>query len=398
VDDFRRSEASEHYERAMALERAGRITEALAEYRRAVDVDPGFAAAHEALGYHYQRRGLLTKACDAFQTVARLEDHYGAHFNLGFILVELERYEEALAAFRQCLALVPGDPAALYEMAYIYYIQGLLTEALATLQSTHEAYEHDWRAYNLEAACLLGLENWPAAEEKYRQALRLATLPTEAAEAQAGLQVALRYQEFPVDVPLGFKERAYADDGLVALGTAGDDGLEIPFRDRLPHTPAVLAVTLRRLQSVVEALDLGLTAVVAVDRASGPLAAAVSSLLTLPRKRLRDLGPQERPLLVLLAGGQPELLQVALEQAPSESRSFVFALSWYGESEVLPDIVGVPVRQTMAPAKPPSDERHVLSAGRNLLDVCAATPPDPTQEAQVRFYLEHRRLRFLVPA
>jgi hypothetical protein len=52
----------------------------------------------------------------------------------------------------------------------------------------------------------------------------------------------------------------------------------------------------------------------------------------------------------------------------------------------------------MAPAKPPSDERHVLSAGRNLLDVCAATPPDPTQEAQVRFYLEHRRLRFLVPA
>lgn len=395
MDDFTRSEASEHYERAMALERAGRITEALAEYRRAIDVDPGFSAAHEALGYHYQRRGLLTKAYDAFQRVARLEDHYGAHFNLGFILVDLERYEEALAAFRQCLVLVPGDPAALYEIAYVYYIQGKLTEALATLQATHGAYEHDWRVHNLEGACHLGLENWSEAEVKYHEALRFATASTEVAEAQAGLQIALRYQEFPAGVPFGFKERAYADDGLMILGTAGDDGLAIPIRESLPYTPAVLGVTLRRLQAVATALDLPLTTVVAVDRESVPLAAAISSLLTLPRKRLRDLAPPERPLLVLLAGRQPELLQVALEQASPAARSFVFALAWYGESEVLPDMVGAPVQRALASDRSPSDERQLLIATRALLDAWAAVADEPTQEAQIRYYLDHRRLRVL---
>ena len=379
----------------MALERAGRIAEALAEYRRAVDVDPGFAAAYEALGYHYQRRGLLTKAGDAFQTVARLENYYGAHFNLGFILVELERYEEALAAFRQCLALAPDDPAALYEIAYIHYIQGQLEEALTTLRGTDEAYARDWRAHNLAGACHLGLENWAVAEEKYRQALLLATIAVESAEAQAGLQVALRYQEFPAGGPFGFKERAYADEGLVALGTAGDDGLAIPFREGLPATPDALAVTLRRLQAVVDGLALDLTAVVAVDRESVPLAAAVSSLLALPRRRLADLAPHERPLLVLLAGRQPELLQVALEQAPANARSFIFALSWYGESEVLPDLIGVPVQQALVPTRPPGDERQLLCAVRALLDDCAALPDEPTRDAQVRFYLEHRRLRFL---
>lgn len=379
----------------MALERAGRIAEALAEYRRAVDVDPGFAAAYQALGYHYQRRGLLTKASDAFQTVARLENHYGAHFNLGFILVELERYEEALAALRQCLVLVPGDPAALYEIAYIQYIQGQLTEALATLQGTEEAQDYDWRIANLEGACYLGLEDWTVAEVKYRQSLRLAELPEEVAEGEAGLQVALRYQEFPTGMSLGLKERAYANDGLIVLGTAGDDGLEIPFREQLANVPAALAVTLRRLQAVLEALDLDLTAVVGVERESVPLAAAVSSLLALPRKRRVQLSSDERPLLVLLAGQQPELLQVALEQAPPDARSFVFALSWYGESDILPDIVGVPVQQPLFPPSHLHGEQQVHLSARALLDACAAATDETTRVAQVGFYQEHRRLRFL---
>lgn len=398
MDNFSRLEASEHYKRAMALERAGRIAEALAEYRRAIDVDPGFAAAYQALGYHYQRRGLLTKAADAFQTVARLEDHYGAHFNLGFLLVELERYDEALDAFRQCLVLMPDDPAALYEIAYIQYIQGQLNASLATLQGLQEAPGYDWRVPNLEGACYLGLEDWPVAEAKYRQSLRFATLSTEFTEAGVGLQVALRYQEFPPGMPLGLKERVYADDGVIALGTAGDDGLQIPFRENFSSHPAVLAVTLRRLQAVVEGLELDLTMVAAVDRESVSLAAAIGSLLALPCKRRSQLSSDERALLVLLAGRQPELLQVAIEQSPQWTRSFVFALSWYGEGDILPDIIGVPVQQFPPPEKPPRDQGQVSLAARVLLDACAATADEPTRAAQVQFYQQHHRLRCLHPA
>lgn len=394
MDDFRRTEASEHYERAMALERAGRVNEALAEYRRAVDVDPGFAAAYEALGYHYQRRGLLMKACDAFRIVARLEGHYAAHFNLGYILVELERYEEALEAFRHCLSLSPDDTAALYEMAYIHYVQGRLLESLDLLRGPLESHRADWRVHNLAGASHLGLNHWKEAESHYLQALGFAASEAEFEEARAGLLVAQRYQEFPSGAELGLKEQVYADAGIVVLGTAGDDGLHIMPRGQLEITPAVVAVTLLRFQALAKSLDLGLQAVVAVDRASAPLAAALGTLLGLPRKALSRLLPGEKALLTLLVGRQPELLEVALEQAPRGALSFVLALQWYGESDLLPDLFGVALGEALLPDRPAGQERQVRREARSFLEACAQVGEELNTETQVRYYREHPRLRF----
>jgi hypothetical protein len=98
-------------------------------------------------------------------------------------------------------------------------------------------------------------------------------------------------------------------------------------------------------------------------------------------------------LLVLLAGQQPELLQVALEQAPRSALSFILALGWYSEDDLLPDVIGVPVQELLPPERPPSGERQLRIVTRALLDACADTPDEPTREAQVDFYLEHQRLR-----
>ncbi len=380
----------------MALERIGRIDEALAEYRRAVDLDPGFAAAYEALGYHYQRRGLLMKALDAFETVARLEGGYTAHFNEGYILVELERYDEALEAFQRCLAEIPEDPSALYEIAYVSYVQRRLPQALEALRIPQQAYEADWRVHNLAAACSIGLERWAEAEASYQRALEVASAADEVEEARAGLLIAQRYQEFPAGTPLGFKERVYADGGAVALGTAGDDGLVILPRADL--TPEAIAVTLRRLVRLERALDIGLTAVVAVDRASVALAAVLAQMLRVPRRQLSQLAPGDRALVVLLVGQQAEFLQVALEQAPPGTLSFVHALGWYGEQDFLPDLVGVPLPDgSVGAAGPagdgPQDQQAFLEA---LLSASSVVADEANSKAQLRYYtVEHRRLRWL---
>lgn len=396
MDDFRRPEASEHYQRALALERAGRIDEALAEYRRAVDTDPGFSEAYEALGYHYQQRGLLTRALDAFRTLARLEGGYNAHFNVGYILVELERYEEALEAFQQCLALSPADPSALYEIAYIHYLQGRLPEALAAVHLSLQADSGDWRLHNLLGACHLGMERWAEAEAHYGRAVSLASTPEEIGEARAGLLAAQRYQEFTPGQALGLKERLYADAGAVLLGSAGDDGLHIVVRTDLSLAPLPIAVTLVRLRALLRAWPLDLAAVVAVDRDSLPLAGALEKLLSLPRKQLSQLGAHDRALLLLLAGRQPELLQVALEQAAPGSLSFVFALYWYGQHDFLPDLIGVPVKEEPARfLNSPATAGHEALTVAALLEACAALPPEPNLEEQVRYYTgAHRRLRF----
>jgi len=398
LDGFRRHEASEHYERAIALERVGRVDEAIVEYRRAVDVDPGFAAAYEALGHHYQRLGLLVKARDAFQTVAQLEGDYTAHFNLGYILVELEAHEEALQSFQKCLALTPNDPSALYEVGYVQYALEHFTEALEALRIPQEAYAGDWRVHSLVGACFLGLGQWEQAEKSYRQAMETAALPEEMEEARSGLSTAQRYQEFPVCSAMELKDHAYADAGVVFLGTLGDDGLQIPVRSDPTLTPEEVAVTVHRLRVLVESLGLPLTAVVAVDRISAPLVAAVSRALSLPQKGWSHLRGEDRPLLVLAANRQPGLMEIALEQARGRPLTFILALSGYGENTFLPDLVGVPARGTCTlPWERPGEEEEGDGAGTEaLLRVCFNPPPDPTLEAQIRYYVsEHRLLRFL---
>ncbi len=386
MDDFRR-EAAEHYERAVALERAGRVDEALIEYRRAADTDPTFAAAHEALGYHYQRRGLLAKALEAFQTVARLEGTYTAYFNLGYILVEMERYEEAIEAFRHCLEIAPEDPAALYELGYTYYALGRPAEALEMLRLPLQAYAEDARVHNLAGACYLDLEMWQEAEASYAQAMELARFDEEAGEARFGLLVARRYQEFPPGMPLGIQDQLYADAGVVLLGTMGDDGRHLTPREAPPLSPEEIAVTLGRLRALFQALEIRPSAVVAVDRVSIPLATVLGKMLALPRKPLSRLQPQEQALLVLTLGRQRELLEVALEQAPPGSLSFVYALGWSPQDGPLPDFIGVLVQGKM-PEEVSWDEESLRAA-------CARLKGGGEPE-QIRYYLEeHRRLRFL---
>ncbi len=396
MDEFRRHEASEHYERAIALERAGRIDEAIAEYRRALAVDPGFAEAYEALGRHYYRRGFLTKALDAFSTAVRLEATYSRLFTLGHLLTELERYDEALEVFQGCLKISPEDPLVFFDIAYIYYHTGRAAEALGLLHKTLEGYPEDWEVDSLIAACQLVLGRWLEAEETCRRALTKADSPEKAADSEAGLQMALRFQEFPGGFPLGPKDRLYAEEGVVLLGTLGDDGLQVPLREGSLSEQAV-AVTMRRLQALLQELGIFPDAIVAVDRAAHPLAFALAEVLAAPRRRLSELDPESRPLLVLAAGRQAELLQVAQEQAPSRAISFVLALAWAEGQRPLPDLIGVLLQEPTLPwTEGRLSPEEMEAAGRSLLEQYAALSPEKTLPAQVAYYAEkHRRLRLL---
>src|SRR5687767_4881993 len=101
ADEFRRGSALHHLQRGLVLERANRIKEAVDAYRQALSQNPHLREAHNALGVYYQRQGLLAKAAEEFRIVASLEGDFLAHFNLGYVLVELGRHEEALRAFEQ---------------------------------------------------------------------------------------------------------------------------------------------------------------------------------------------------------------------------------------------------------------------------------------------------------
>src|SRR3989304_8309612 len=62
------------------------------------------------LGNTYYKAGKFEQALNAYQNILKLFQHSSAvYYNIGFTLVELTRYHEAIEEFRKSLALKPDS-------------------------------------------------------------------------------------------------------------------------------------------------------------------------------------------------------------------------------------------------------------------------------------------------
>jgi len=126
--------ARPHHNLGMALQRAGRIDEAMAEYERVLEIRPEHAIAHNNLGNIYREKGRLADAARVLQRAIRLDPQHikakGAHSNLGNVLLELGRYVEAEAAYKKALEINPEGIRTQYNLAKLYEAQGRWDEAI----------------------------------------------------------------------------------------------------------------------------------------------------------------------------------------------------------------------------------------------------------------------------
>ncbi|RRR68153.1 MAG: tetratricopeptide repeat protein, partial [Candidatus Viridilinea halotolerans] len=247
VNDQKRAEGLRHLQRGLALERANRISEAVQHYREAIACNPHLREAHNALGFYYQRNGLLAKAVESFRTVASLDGDFLAYFNLGYVLVELERYEDALVAFAQCLSLAPEDSATHFELSLIYLSRGQYLDAINHLQLPLRSYPEDWEVHNLLGRSLLGMRRYDEAVAAFGRSLLLAGTPYAQAEVIDNINTVERHREFRQLNTV--KDQLYAEEGVIYLGSAADDGLQLSEHQDFHFTYPDVATTLQRLQA-----------------------------------------------------------------------------------------------------------------------------------------------------
>lgn len=115
----------------------GKLEEAAAAYRKALEIDPYLAAALINLANIHYARDELAEAQALYERAIGLEPaFFEAHFNLGNIYHDLGRYQEAQIAYRDALAL-----NADYADAHFY-----LAVTCEKLGQSQEAKPH-WRAY-----------------------------------------------------------------------------------------------------------------------------------------------------------------------------------------------------------------------------------------------------------
>lgn len=112
-----------------SLLQQGKMDEAIAEFQKAVDLDPKYAAAHLNLAYAYDRQGQVDMAIARYQKVIDLQpENLFAHNNLGVLYDKQGRYEEAIEAFEQALQIDPSDATALQNLENAKKSRGIVEE------------------------------------------------------------------------------------------------------------------------------------------------------------------------------------------------------------------------------------------------------------------------------
>ena len=159
--------SDEHNSRGIELADRGWLDEAIKEFKKAIELDPASAHAHDNLATVYSEKKLYAQALEEYLTALRLEPdsataHYNlacflathahdmaieqykdaieldpeypdAHLNLGMTYADLDQREEAKAEFKAAIELDPQDPLARHELAAMLMDEGDYRGAIALL-------------------------------------------------------------------------------------------------------------------------------------------------------------------------------------------------------------------------------------------------------------------------
>ena len=126
---------------AGALARKGDYQAALAEWRKAVELDPEDAKARYHLGFALDKVGQTQPAIEEYRKSVDLDPKNGAAFaSLAVALLRMERLDEAIESSRKALAINPKDALT----------ESNLAAALLQAGRTDEALEHIRRALEIE--------------------------------------------------------------------------------------------------------------------------------------------------------------------------------------------------------------------------------------------------------
>ncbi|PCE28902.1 hypothetical protein BWP39_01515 [Paraburkholderia acidicola] len=161
-----------HYNLGNVLMERQRFAEAEAALLRAIEIDPHAIGALNNLGTIYTRDKRFSDAQEAYRRVLEIDPHYvHAHYNVGLLMLRTDRPEEAEPALRQTLALEPTHVAARNDLGTALRLlersaqaETMYREALDSRPDFADAH------WNL-AILLLGQgryeEGWPHGEFRY---------------------------------------------------------------------------------------------------------------------------------------------------------------------------------------------------------------------------------------
>jgi tetratricopeptide (TPR) repeat protein len=126
------TEATKHNNIGAELSNEGRWEEAIAEFDKAIDLDPDYAMAYYNRGLTYHKLEKHDQAIADYGKAIELDPGYSeAHYNRGHAFFELDEYGLAIADFDKAISLDPDDAEAYVNRGSAYAKLGERDQAIA---------------------------------------------------------------------------------------------------------------------------------------------------------------------------------------------------------------------------------------------------------------------------
>jgi tetratricopeptide (TPR) repeat protein len=120
---------------ALALQQKGENAAALAEWKRALELDPDDARANNGIAVALSVAGDSENALRYLRKATQINpDFFEAYYNLGLEFAKKNRVNEAIDAWLNAVRVRPQFAAGHENLGYAYYLQGKFADSLAHLR------------------------------------------------------------------------------------------------------------------------------------------------------------------------------------------------------------------------------------------------------------------------
>ena len=233
------SPALQHLHAGVEADKSGQLDSAVAEFQKAIELDPKLAIAFVDLGEVFIEKHEYASAVPQLKKALELNPaSEPGHQLLGYALLDAGRLQEAVTVLQKAVAKNPDDPDLLY---YYGRASGLLSKQVFDTLETR--FPDSARAHQMMAQDYAALREVPSAEREFSEALRLRP-------QTAGLHLDLGYlyartqqwdkaeEQFRLETELqpGNAEAAYRlGEAQMQLGKFHDARVSLVHSDQLKH-------------------------------------------------------------------------------------------------------------------------------------------------------------------
>lgn len=221
----------------------GNLREAEHLYRAVLQQDARHSDAMHLLGIVVYQSGNAESGAELIRAAIKINPSEAIYYsNLGNILEDLHRHNEAQTNYLHAIALQPQYADAHYNLGLSYYRQGHLQSSIDCFRSALTCNQKLPAAWNNLGVALMELKNYPAAELSLKMAIQLSPDYTEALLNLGNLlQKTGKHAEARIHVEKALRLKPDYAEAWNTLGVIFDN-LDLPdaiacFREALQYKP-----------------------------------------------------------------------------------------------------------------------------------------------------------------